>query len=61
MLTSAAMCEPSMELGVYHFPDFPLPHGETPYSTLCKLCWEGAFIVCHNTQIFLTLEHMICG
>jgi DNA-directed DNA polymerase III PolC len=38
----AAMCEPSMELGVFHFPDFPLPPGETPYSTLCKLCWAGA-------------------
>lgn len=38
----AAQCEPSMELGVYHFPDFPLPEGETHYSFLCKLCWDGA-------------------
>jgi error-prone DNA polymerase len=38
----AAMCEPSMELGVYHFPDFRVEPGETPYSTLCKLSWAGA-------------------
>ena len=38
----AAMCEDPLELGVYHFPDFPLSPGETPYSALCKLCWEGA-------------------
>jgi len=38
----ANRCEESMEFGVYHFPDFPLPAGETPYSHLCKLCWEGA-------------------
>lgn len=38
----AASCEDSMELGVYHFPDFPLPPGETPYGMLCRLCWRGA-------------------
>lgn len=35
-------CEEAMEFGVYHFPDFPLPEGETAYSHLCKRCWEGA-------------------
>ncbi len=38
----ASRCEESMEFGVYHFPDFPIPAGETHYSFLCKLCWEGA-------------------
>jgi error-prone DNA polymerase len=38
----AARCEESMEFGVYHFPDFPIPEGETHYSYLCKLCWDGA-------------------
>ena len=31
-----------MEFGHYHFPDFAVPEGETHYSALCKLCWEGA-------------------
>jgi error-prone DNA polymerase len=38
----AARCEASMEFGVYHFPDFAVPEGETHYSVLCRLCWEGA-------------------
>ena len=38
----AGRCGPSMELGVYRFPDFDLPEGETPYSWLCRLCLEGA-------------------
>jgi error-prone DNA polymerase len=37
-----SQCEESMEFGVYHFPDFPIPAGETHYSYLCKLCWDGA-------------------
>lgn len=39
---AASLCRPCMELGVYHFPDFPIPDGETHYSFLCKLCWDGA-------------------
>jgi error-prone DNA polymerase len=38
----AGQCEESMEFGVYHFPDFPIPEGETYYSFLYKLCSEGA-------------------
>ncbi len=38
----AARCGESMEFGTYHFPDFPIPRGDTPYSYLCKLCWKGA-------------------
>jgi error-prone DNA polymerase len=37
----AATCQDSMELGVLHFPDFPLPEGETPSSVLYHLCRQG--------------------
>ncbi|HJY86642.1 MAG TPA: DNA polymerase III subunit alpha [Candidatus Acidoferrales bacterium] len=31
-----------LELGKLIFPEFPLPEGETPFSYLRKLCFEGA-------------------
>lgn len=40
-LRIAEQCHLKLELGQYHFPPFSLPEGETPYSCLCKLCFEG--------------------
>jgi error-prone DNA polymerase len=37
----AAECNLDLGLGRYRFPTFPVPAGETPYSYLCKLCFEG--------------------
>lgn len=37
----AEQCNLDLGLGAYRFPDFPLPEGETAYSYLCKLCFEG--------------------
>ena len=37
----ADQCNLDLNLGTYRFPDFPLPDGETAYSYLCKLCFEG--------------------
>lgn len=37
----ASQCDLDLGLGTYRFPDFPVPDGETPYSYLCKLCFEG--------------------
>ncbi len=37
----ADQCNLDLGLGSYRFPDFPVPEGETPYSYLCKLCFEG--------------------
>ena len=31
-----------LDLGVYHFPDVPIPSGETPASLLARRCYEGA-------------------
>lgn len=40
-LKIAEQCQLELELGSYHFPPFSLPEGETPYSYLCKLCFNG--------------------
>jgi error-prone DNA polymerase len=37
----ADRCNLDLGLGSYRFPDFPVPKGETAYSYLCKLCFEG--------------------
>jgi len=37
----ARQCDLDLGLGAYRFPDFPVPEGETAYSYLCKLCFEG--------------------
>ena len=35
-------CDFDLDLGVYHFPDIPIPSGETAASKLAKRCYEGA-------------------
>ena len=37
----AQECNLDLGLGTYRFPDFPVPSGETAYSYMCKLCYEG--------------------
>jgi error-prone DNA polymerase len=37
----ARQCGLDLGLGSYRFPDFPVPEGETAYSYLYKLCFEG--------------------
>ena len=37
----ADACNLELPLGEIEFPDFPLPEGETPFSYLWKLCFEG--------------------
>ena len=38
----AEQCNLDLNLAEYRLPDFPVPEGETPFSYLRKLCWEGA-------------------
>ena len=38
----AAACDVDLEFEQYRFPGFPVPDGETPFSYLSELCWEGA-------------------
>ncbi|HYZ46498.1 MAG TPA: DNA polymerase III subunit alpha, partial [Actinomycetota bacterium] len=38
----AAACDFELELGTPHFPDVPIPSGETPTGRLARLCYEGA-------------------
>ncbi|MBA2717827.1 MAG: DNA polymerase III subunit alpha, partial [Chloroflexi bacterium] len=38
----AATCRVSLEFEQYRFPGFPVPTGETPFSYLSGLCWDGA-------------------
>ena len=38
----AERCAVSLNLSAYRLPDFPVPGGETPFSTLYRLCQEGA-------------------
>ncbi len=35
-------CEFDLDLGTYHFPDLPMPPGETPTGALARRCYEGA-------------------
>lgn len=37
----ARQCNLDLNLETYRFPEFPVPEGETPYSHLCKLCFEA--------------------
>jgi DNA-directed DNA polymerase III PolC len=41
-LEIAGRCNLQLELGKTIFPEFPVPAGETPFSHLWKLCFEGA-------------------
>ena len=41
-LEIAERCNLKLELGKLIFPAFPVPEGETPFSYLWKLCFEGA-------------------
>jgi error-prone DNA polymerase len=38
----AASCDVDLGFEQYRFPGFPVPDGETPFSYLSELCWEGA-------------------
>src|SRR5512135_2265053 len=38
----AATCSVDLGFERYRFPGFPVPKGETPFSYLSELCWEGA-------------------
>ena len=38
----AASCTIDLGFEQYRFPGFPVPNGETPFSYLSELCWEGA-------------------
>ncbi len=38
----AASCSVDLEFEQYRFPGFPVPDGETPFSYLSDLCWDGA-------------------
>jgi len=37
----AAQCNLDLGLGMFRFPGFPVPDGETAYSHLCKICYEA--------------------
>ena len=38
----AATCRVDLGFEQYRFPGFPVPKGETPFSYLSGLCWDGA-------------------
>jgi DNA polymerase III alpha subunit len=38
----AASCSVDLGFEQYRFPGFPVPEGETPFSHLSELCWNGA-------------------
>jgi error-prone DNA polymerase len=38
----ADACDFDLDLGNYHFPDIPMPPGETPTGLLAQRCFEGA-------------------
>ena len=38
----AATCRVDLGFEQYRFPGFPVPSGETPFSYLSSLCWDGA-------------------
>jgi DNA polymerase III alpha subunit len=38
----AAVCRVDLNFEQYRFPGFPVPNGETPFSYLSSLCWDGA-------------------
>ncbi|HWC14641.1 MAG TPA: DNA polymerase III subunit alpha [Actinomycetota bacterium] len=41
-LRIAEACDFDLDLGVYHFPDIPIPSGETPAGLLARRGYEGA-------------------
>ncbi|MEO5966041.1 MAG: PHP domain-containing protein [Candidatus Limnocylindrales bacterium] len=38
----AAACRVELAFERYRFPGYPVPKGQTPFSHLSELCWEGA-------------------
>jgi error-prone DNA polymerase len=38
----ADACDFELDLGAYHFPEIPIPNGETPTGLLARRCFEGA-------------------
>ena len=38
----AGACRVELTFERYRFPGFPVPKGQTPFSHLSELCWEGA-------------------
>jgi error-prone DNA polymerase len=41
-LAIAEACDFTLDLDAHHFPDFPIPSGETPTSYLARRCFDGA-------------------
>lgn len=41
-LRIAESCDFDLDLGTYHFPEVPIPPGETPTGYLARRCFEGA-------------------
>src|SRR5204863_5963564 len=55
----AAGCTVDLGFEQYRFPGFPVPGGETPFSYLSGLCWEGARKRYHplNSAVVTRLAH----
>ncbi len=55
----AASCSVDLGFEQYRFPGFPVPGGETPFSYLSGLCWEGARKRYHplTSAVFNRLAH----
>jgi DNA polymerase III alpha subunit len=55
----AASCAVDLGFEQYRFPGFPVPSGETPFSYLSELCWEGARKRYHplTSAVFNRLAH----
>jgi error-prone DNA polymerase len=41
-LAIADACDFDLDLGTYHFPEFPIARGETPTGMLARRCYDGA-------------------
>ncbi len=55
----AASCSVDLGFEQYRFPGFPVPDGETPFSYLSGLCWDGAKKRYHplNSAVVNRLAH----
>ena len=55
----AASCSVDLAFEQYRFPGFAVPSGETPFSYLSELCWEGARKRYHplTSAVFNRLAH----
>ena len=55
----AASCSVDLGFEQYRFPGFAVPNGETPFSYLSALCWEGARKRYHplTSAVFNRLAH----